>query len=91
MLGKRLAHARANPVEALVARYRREPDVPLPRLAPGEQGSIGRDERLLHGVLCLGRVREQASADREHHPRVLPEELARKSGRSVIGRVPLEQ
>jgi len=36
-------------------------------------------------------VEEQAPADGENHPRVLPEELAGESDRAVIGRVSLEQ
>jgi hypothetical protein len=55
-LRQRLAHPRADPVEALVPRDRGEPDVRSPWLAPGKHRSIRRDECLLHRVLRLDRV-----------------------------------
>ena len=84
--GQRLAHARADPRPALVARDRREPRRRLARLGAVQERAVRREEGLLRGVLGLGAIAQQRAAEPpDGAPVVAVELLGPRSGRPVVG------
>ena len=83
---QRLAHARADPRPAFVARDRGEPRCRLARLGAVQKRAVRGEERLLRRVLGLGAIAQQR---RQRPLTVRPysrvEQLGPRSGRPVAG------